>query len=79
MLRNIFHNFLSSAALFSKLTFPKNYFRNIFRVSNGLDPDQDRHLVGPDLSSTVCKVAKVISRQQKLSLARKELDIQYLT
>ena len=32
---------------FSKLTFSKN-FRNTIRVSNSLDPDQDRH-VGPDL------------------------------
>ena len=26
-----------------------NYFRNAFTVSNSLDPDQDRHSVGPDL------------------------------
>ena len=26
-----------------------NSFRNTIRVSNGLDPDQDRHSVGPDL------------------------------
>ena len=38
---------------FSKfnLKFSKNSFRNTVRVSNGLDPDQDRHLVGPDLGS----------------------------
>ena len=29
--------------------FQKNYFRNTDRVSNGLDPDQDQHCVGPDL------------------------------
>ena len=42
---------LSSADFFSKLIFSKNYFRNIIRVlvSNCLDPDQDRHSVGPDL------------------------------
>ena len=40
---------MSSAVFFSKLTFSKNYFRNNIRVSNGLDPDQDRHFVGPDL------------------------------
>ena len=40
---------LSSADFFSKLTFSKKNFRNIIRVSNGLDPDQDRHSVGPDL------------------------------
>ena len=31
----------------SKLTFKK--IRNTFRVLNGLDPDQERHSVGPDL------------------------------
>ena len=35
---------------FSKLTFSTKSFRNTIRVSNGLDPDQDRHYVGPDLS-----------------------------
>ena len=35
-------------------------------MSNSLDPDQDRHSVGPDLGQTVCK-----GYQQML--ARKEL------
>ena len=30
------------------LTFSENSFRNTFRVSNCLGPDQDRHGVGPD-------------------------------
>ena len=34
---------------FSKLTFSKNSFGNTINVSNGLDQDQDRHSVGPDL------------------------------
>ena len=35
---------------FFKLNFLKKiYFRNTDRVSNGLDPDQDLHSVGPDL------------------------------
>ena len=38
---------LSGDFFFSKLTISKNYFRNTNRVSNSLDPDQDRHL-GPD-------------------------------
>ena len=25
------------------------YFRSTIRVSNGLNPDQDQHIVGPDL------------------------------
>ena len=42
---------LSSADFFSKVTFQKKYFRNTIRVSNSLDPDQDRHVhvVCPDL------------------------------
>ena len=40
---------------FKKLTFWKNSFRNTIRVSKGLDPDQDRYSVGPDLGQTVCK------------------------
>ena len=40
-----FMSFLLSANFFSKSTFSKNSFK----VSNGMDPDQDRHFVGPDL------------------------------
>ena len=36
----IFHDFLSSADFFQKLTFSKNYFRNTIRVPNSLDPDR---------------------------------------
>ena len=44
---------LSSADFFSKSTFyKKKSFRNNIRVSNGLDPDQDWHSVGPDLGPT---------------------------
>ena len=35
--------------IFFKLTFLKISFRNTVKVSNGLDPDQDQHFVGPDL------------------------------
>ena len=34
---------------FSKSTFSKNSFRNTYRVSNRLDPDQAWHYVRPDL------------------------------
>ena len=39
---------MSSADIF-KINFFKKSFRNTIRVSNGLDPDQDRRSVGPDL------------------------------
>ena len=43
---------------FFKITFLKNSVMNTIRVSNGFDPVQARHLVGPDLGS---------NRLQKLS------------
>ena len=36
---------------FPKVFFFKNSFRNTVRVSKGLDPDQDRPIVGPDLGT----------------------------
>ena len=54
-----------------KLTFWKIIFRNTIRVSNGLDPDQDRHVVDPDLGPNC------LHRQQMLPLARKELNPHY--
>ena len=59
--------FLSSA-FFSKLAFSKNSFSNAIRMSNSLDPDQDRRrsLSGSKLFATV------VSREQKSPLARKE-------
>ena len=42
---------LLSDDFFSKLTFSNISFRNTIRVSNSLDPDQDRHSVGPDLGA----------------------------
>ena len=43
------HALLCRLLTFVKFAFSKNSFRNTIRVSNGLDPDQDRHSVGPDL------------------------------
>ena len=40
--------FLSSVDFFQNQLFRKN-FKITFKVSNRLDPDQARHLVGPDL------------------------------
>ena len=45
----ILHAFFSSADFFQNQLFLKNSFRNTMGVSNSLDPDQARHLVGPDL------------------------------
>ena len=40
---------LSSAEFFQNQLFSKNSFRNTFRVSNCLDPDQDPSIVSSDL------------------------------
>ena len=40
---------LLSSADFFRIIFSKNSFRKAIRLSNSLDPDQDRHSVGPDL------------------------------
>ena len=39
----------SFSPTFLRIKFFKVSFRLIIRVSNGLDPDQDRRCVGPDL------------------------------
>ena len=56
---------VSSADFFFKITFFKKKIRNIFRVSNCLDPDILSVLIWVQ---TVCK-----SDQQKLPLAGEEL------
>ena len=56
--------FLSSADfLFSKSTFSKYSFRNTMRVSNSLDPDQDRHSVGPELGPNRLQILVLIRVQ----------------
>ena len=50
---------------FFKINFlKKKSFRNTIGVSNGLDPDQDRHSVGPDLGPKLFPKV-IISKQQK--------------
>ena len=48
---------LSSAVFFFKIIFYINSFRNTIRVSDGFDPGQDLHSVGPNLGPN-CKVYK---------------------
>ena len=44
----LFMLLLSSADIYQKILYKKS-FGNTVRVSNGLDPDQARRIVGPDL------------------------------
>ena len=53
--------------------FQINSFRNTIRVSNCLDPDQDRHSVGHDLSPDCFQR---LSADDKSPLARRELKPQ---
>ena len=41
--------FCNLLSFFKKKMLSKNSFRNTIRVSNSLDPDQDRRFVHPDL------------------------------
>ena len=61
----ILHAFLSSADFFSKSTFLKNSFRNLFRVSNSLDPDQARQTSGLLWVQAVCKRYQQTTREGK--------------
>ena len=74
MLGNFSCFFLSSTD-FLKINVFQNKLRNAIRVSNGLEPDQGRHFVGPDLGPNCLHLPKVFSRRQKLPLARKKLVV----
>ena len=52
------------------LTLKKNNLAGSLSVSNGLDPDQDRHSFGPDLGPN--RLPR-LSVDDKSPLARKEL------
>ena len=61
----IFHVFFVINLFFLfKIIFFLNSFKNTIRVSNSLDPDQDRHSVGPDLDPNFLHV---LSADQKCS------------
>ena len=51
-MQGFFHAFFCCLLTFFKINFQlsKNAFRNIIRMLNGLEPDQDQQFVGPDLS-----------------------------
>ena len=49
--------------------FEKLFFRNNIRMSNSLDPDQDRHSLFPDLGTNCLQRISV----KNWPLARKEL------
>ena len=59
-----------SFASFFQIRFKKNSLRNAIIVSSSLDPDQDRHSVGPDLHP---------NRLQRLSGERSGPAVECLT
>ena len=65
---------LSSAAFSSKLTFAKYSFRNTIRLSIGLNPDQDRRSVGPELGPNCLQRTKVAASGErvKVQIARSD-------
>ena len=53
---------------FLKLAFSNNSFRNTFRVSNSLDPDQEQHFMGPDLGpNCLQKMTKVTASKERVN------------
>ena len=64
-----FHALVVVCRLFSKLTFSKNSFGNTIKVSNGLDPDQDRHSVCPDLGPNCLRRLSVAASKERVKWA----------
>ena len=69
--RELFMFLFSSADFLRNLVFINKPPRTTIRVSNSLDPDQDRHSVGLHLGSNCLQ--KAIGRQLNYPLACKEL------
>ena len=64
--------FLSTTDFFPPKDISKKSFRNAIRASNGLDLDQDRRCVGPDLDSNCLQRLSV--DEQKSPPAGKEFN-----
>ena len=58
--------------IFFKINFWKENFSNAFGVSTGLDPDQDRHFVGPDLDPN-CVQRLSYQQMTKVATSKKKL------
>ena len=69
------HDFGVISRLFQNY-FEKNSFRTTIRVSNGLDPDQDRRSVGPDRTSVLILVQTVfkVSADKKVSTSKERVN-----
>ena len=59
---------------FSKLAFSIKSFRNKISVSNGLDPDQDRRSVGPDLGPNCLQM--LLSADGKVAASKGRVMLQ---
>ena len=56
---------------FIKINFLKNSLRNTVKVSNGLNPDQDQHFVGPDLGP-IC--LQRLSAEEKVDAIKERVN-----
>ena len=63
--------YLFVICLFFKIIFLTSSFGNTIRVSNGLDPDQDR-LTGLIWAQTVCKADGTTTCSQRVRIAVKQ-------
>ena len=71
--------FMSSADFFQIYTFSKKYFSNTIRVSDSLDPDQARHIVGPDLGTNCLQRLSADDCQQTTKDVAGRLRIKAIT
>ena len=64
-----------SAGFLQNQLFHKKSFRNSIRVSNGLDTDQDRHNVGPDLGPNCLQMLSVDDKSRRWQGKSRWLEI----
>ena len=58
LLAGYFFMFCCHLLTFFRINFLENYFKNTIRVSNSLDPDQDRRSVCPDLGQNCLQMQR---------------------
>ena len=70
-----FSCFFCRLLTFFKITFSKTSFKNTIRVSNGLDPDQDRNFVGPNLGTNCLQR---LSADKKVAASKERVKMSIL-
>ena len=69
---------VSSTDFFHSKLFYKKSFRITISVVNGLDPDQDRHNVGPDLGPNCLRMTKVDASKERVKFCKLTIHLSVL-